>query len=228
MASTETTPTPTTKALKAVGASRMFGLLPLAAQTRLADAGQPVALERGSLLFQKGDEGDAAFIVLDGDLEVRTLSSEGKELRIASHRAGALIGEMAVLDGAPRSADVVAARRSSLWRLPRASVLEVLHDHPHAAIALLAELAGRLRAANAQLELTARRDLEAHLAALLVAERNRRNHVAMTQTEMARRIGFSREKVNRRLNLWARAGWLSIEKSGVLLLRPEPLEQLVP
>jgi hypothetical protein len=45
---------------------------------------------------------------------------------------------------------------------------------------------------------------------------------------MARRIGFSREKVNRKLHVWARAGWVAVERQGVLIRRLEPLEQLAP
>ncbi|MEI9892222.1 MAG: Crp/Fnr family transcriptional regulator [Caulobacteraceae bacterium] len=120
--------------------------------------------------------------------------------------AGSLIGEMAALDGASRSADVVAARRCQLWRISRTALLGALKAHPDAALALLAELSGRLRAANAALELVSRRDLEAQLAFLLLAERNRTGLVVLTQTEMARRIGFSREKVNRRLHAWAAVG----------------------
>jgi CRP-like cAMP-binding protein len=70
--------------------------------------------------------------------------------------------------------------------------------------------------------------LDHHLAALLGAEQNRQGRVVMTQTEMARRIGFSREKVNRKLHRWAAAGWLAIEPKGVRLLQPQALRQLIP
>lgn len=194
----------------------------------LAAAGQPVSLERGAPLFLKGDEGDAAFVVLEGELEVRTIGKDGRELRIAAHAPGGLIGEMAALDGAPRSADVAAATRCALWRIPRSALLETLKAHPAAALALLAELSGRLRAANAALELASRRDLEAQLAFLLLAERNRAGVVALTQTEIARRIGFSREKVNRRLHAWADEGWVALERRGVQVKIPERLAALAP
>lgn len=216
------------RALAALSASRTFGALQRAALDRLTAAGHPVPLERGATLFLKGDQGDAAFVVLEGELEVRTVGRDGRELRIAAQPQGGLIGEMAALDGAPRSADVVAARRCLLWRVPRAALIEVLKDHPDAALALLAELSGRLRAANAALELASRRDLEAQLAFLLLTERNRAGAVVLTQTEMARRIGFSREKVNRRLHAWADEGWVAIERQGVLVRSPERLQALAP
>jgi CRP-like cAMP-binding protein len=216
------------RALAALAANGVFAALPPEALAELAEAGHPANLERGTPLFLKGDEGDAAFVVLEGELEVRTISKEGRELRIAAYPAGGLIGEMAVLDGAPRSADVVAARRSLLWRLPRAAVLDALTRNPKAAIALLAELTRRLRAANGALELASRRNLDAQLASLLVAEKNRTNHVVLTQTEMARRIGFSREKVNRKLHAWAGQGLVSVEPQGVLIKQIEAVRRLAP
>jgi len=216
------------RASGALAASRIFGVLPTSALDQLVRAGHPVALERGAVLFLKGEDGDAAFVVLEGELEVRTVGRDGRELRIAGLPEGGLIGEMAVLDGAPRSADVVAARRCRLWRVPRAALLETLRSHPEAALAVLTELTGRLRAANAALERASRRDLEAQLAFLLLSEHNRLGAVALTQTEMARRIGFSREKVNRRLHAWADEGVVAIERQGVLIKAPARLRALAP
>ncbi|HEY4031983.1 MAG TPA: Crp/Fnr family transcriptional regulator [Caulobacteraceae bacterium] len=214
------------RALAVLRASRIFGLLPSTAVAQLAQAGHLVALERGAVLFLEGEEGDAAYVVLEGELEVRTVGKDGRELRIAAHPEGGLIGEMAALDGARRSADVVAARRCRLWRVPRPALLDTLRSHPDAALALLGELSGRLRAANAALERASRRDLEAQLAFLLLSERNRVGAVALTQTEMARRISFSREKVNRRLHAWADEGIVAIERQGVLIRAPERLAAL--
>ena len=216
------------RASAALASSRIFGVLSASALDQLVRAGHPVALERGAVLFLRGEDGDAAYVVLEGELEVRTVGKDGKELRIAAQPEGGLIGEMAALDGAPRSADVVAARRCRLWRVPRSALLETLRTHPEAALTLLAELTGRLRSANAALERASGRHLEAQLAFLLLSERNRVGAVALTQTEMARRIGFSREKVNRRLHAWADEGVVAIERQGVLIRAPERLQALAP
>jgi CRP-like cAMP-binding protein len=216
------------RASAALASSRIFGVLPDQALDQLARAGHPVSLERSAVLFLKGEDGDAAYVVLEGELEVRTVGKDGRELRIAAHPEGGLIGEMAALDGAERSADVVAARRCRLWRVPRAALLEALRSHPEAALALLTELTSRLRAANAALERASRRDLEAQLAFLLLTEHNRLGAVVLTQTEMARRIGFSREKVNRRLHAWADEGVVAIERQGVRIKSAERLRAVAP
>ena len=157
----------------------IFGVLHPRSLRQLAATGHLLHLERGASLFLKGDDGDAAFILLEGELEVRAVSKEGRELRITALNSGELIGEMAVLDGGPRSADVIASRNCRLWRLPRAAVLAALRVNAEAALKLLAELSRRLRAANTALELASRRTLEGQLAALLIAEKNRLGFVAL-------------------------------------------------
>jgi CRP-like cAMP-binding protein len=193
----------------------------------MAAAGSARTLEPGAFLCQSGDAGDALFVVLEGEIEVLNRSEGGRQVRLASLGQGALAGEMAALDGGARSADMVAARRSSLWRIPRAALLEALAAEPKAAVALVAELSRRLRAANAALEASALLDLGARIARLALAEANARGVVTLTQTEIARRLGASREKVNRKLHAWAAAGWVEITPAGTRLLQTGSLTALI-
>ena len=192
----------------------------------LARAGAPLDLASGALLCQAGDPGDAVFLILEGEIEIRSSLAGGREVRFVSFGRGALIGEMAALDGGPRSTDMAATRNSRLWRIPRAALLQALEAEPKAAVALLAELSGRLRRTNAALEAMAGLDLGGRLARLLVAEQSVRGLVALTQTELARRVGASREKVNRKLNEWAGHGWVELTQAGVRLTAPERLQGL--
>jgi CRP-like cAMP-binding protein len=194
--------------------SQFLGHLSTAVREKLANAGSTLNLERDVLLCQRGDPGDAVFVILEGEVEIRSSSPDGREVRYASFGAGAVIGEMAALDGGVRSADIVATRRSRIWRIPRAAVVEALGE-PAAAIALIAELAGRLRAANEALEAMRTLDLAGRLAQLLLGVTAERPVAQLTQTEMARRLTASREKVNRRLHAWAAEGWVTLGASGV-------------
>jgi CRP-like cAMP-binding protein len=197
------------------------------ARRRLAKAGTPMDVAAGALICQAGDPGDAAFVVLEGELEVRRASAGGRELRLVALGRGAVAGEMAVLDGGPRAADVAATRRTRLWRIPRAALMEALEAEPKAAVALLVELSGRLRRTNAMLEDRATLDLAGRLAQLLADERTSRGLVALTQSEMARRVGASRERVNRRLAEWAETGWVEVTRAGVRVLQPAALAHIV-
>lgn len=213
--------------IAALAASEVLHSLTAGACQALAARGSPVDLTAGQLLVQTGDPGDAIFIVLEGEVEVRSTSLGGKELRLSALGKGAVAGEMAVLDGGPRSADMLATRRTRLWRIPRAALLEVLESEPKVAVALIAELSKRLRAVNSALEARAALDLGGRLARLLLAEQNTRGVIALTQTEMARRVGVSREKVNRKLGEWMREGWVEKTRAGVRVALPERLRGVV-
>ena len=211
----------------ALGEGAVFRVLSEAVRARMAAAGSPLELQPGAFLCQAGDAGDALFVVLEGEIEVLNRSEGGRQVRLASLGKGALAGEMAALDGGARSADMVAARRCRLWRIPRTALLAALQEEPAAAVALVAELSRRLRAVNAALEASALLDLGGRIARLALQEANARGVVALTQTEIARRLGASREKVNRKLHEWAGKGWVEITPSGVRLLATDSLAALI-
>lgn len=194
---------------------------------RLAASGGVVPLEAGAQLCTKGEPGDAAYVVLEGEIEISVSTEGGRDIRLAALGPGAVIGEMAALDGGPRSADMAALRRSRLVRIPRDAMLEALQEEPKAMLALVVELSRRLRAADAAMEDAAILDLGGRLARLLLSEAKASAVVALTQVEMARRIGASREKVNRKLHEWREQGWVQLGKSGVRIERRAQLEALI-
>ncbi len=212
---------------QALAASPLFRGLSAAGRKRLARAGSVVPLTRGALLFSRGDEGDAMFVIAEGEIEVRTASEGGKEVRITALGQGSVIGEMAVLDGGERSADAVATRRSKLIRLSRDAVLDALEQEPRALLTLVAEIVRRLRATNEALEDNSVLDLGGRLAQVLLREGASAKSISLTQSELARRIDASREKTNRKLHEWKAAGWISIDRTGLRLLKSDALRALV-
>jgi CRP/FNR family cyclic AMP-dependent transcriptional regulator len=206
--------------------SVVFGVLSKARRQRLAASGQIVTLLPGALLCQKGDPGDSAYLVMEGELEVRTVSPDGRLVRLAALGRGEIAGEMAVLDGAERSADMVAARNTRLLKVARGALIEALVAEPLAAIGLIEALTRRLRATDLALEALHTLDLGGRLANLLIAEAGMQGLVSLTQGEMAHRIGASREKVNLQLGRWRTDGLVSVSKAGVRLLSPDRLEAL--
>ena len=237
MLSTRTHPAPTmasapkaespTNMQAALAASPLFRGLSAPGLKRLAAAGTVVSLAPRALLCSRGDESDAMFIVAEGEVEIRAASEGGKEVRITALGQGAVVGEMGVLDGGPRSADMAATRRTKLLRIPRAAVLDALTDEPRALLVLVAEIVGRLRRTNEALEDSSVLDLGGRLAQLLLKEASGAKTVALTQSEMARRIDASREKTNRKLHEWQDEGWVRIDRSGIRILKPEALRGLI-
>ncbi|MDB5442091.1 MAG: transcriptional regulator, Crp/Fnr family [Phenylobacterium sp.] len=223
-ATPHTTPQ-TRQVAAALHAGGFLGALSGDACDRLAESGRAVDLAMGAVLSQAGDPGDAMFIVLEGELEVRTVSPGGRETRLVALGPGAVAGEMAALDGGLRSADMVASRRTRLWRIPRHALLETLRTAPEVALALLSELSARLRRTNSDLEVRATEDLGGRLARLLGREQGPRGLVALSQSELARRLGASREKVNRKLQGWVADGVVEVTPSGIRILSAEGLER---
>ena len=152
----------------ALGRATALGALLETTRQRIALAGSPVTLEAGEFLVQAGDIGDAIYVVVEGEIEVSGRSEGGRQVRLASMTRGAVVGEMAALDGGVRSADMVAVRRCQLWRIPRTAILDALRVEPDAALALIAELSRRLRATNDLIESSAFLDLGGRVAKLLL------------------------------------------------------------
>lgn len=196
-------------------------------RARLAKQGAPCAVEPGKLLFARGDKGDALYVLLEGEVEIRTSTQAGKDVRIASLKPYALIGEMAVLDGGVRSADVAAIRRSRFLRIARDQAIAALESEPKALLKLIAELSRRLRHADAALEDAHTLDLGGRLAQRLLEEAGDGAAVTLTQTELARRIGASREKVNRKLHEWVDEGWIAMGRAGIRLTARDRLAALI-
>ena len=116
----------------ALGKTELMVALSDATRARLAKQGQPCIVEPGKLLFAKGDKGDALYVLLEGEVEVRTSTEAGKDVRLASLKPPAVIGEMAVLDGGVRSADIAAILKSRFLRIHRDQAIAALESEPKA------------------------------------------------------------------------------------------------
>ncbi len=196
-----------------LGANSVFSVLSPARREQLLRYGSKLTLAKGVRLCSRGDPGDTCFLVLSGEIEVVVTDAEGRDVWLAALGAGALIGEIAVLDGGPRSADMTAMRRSTLLGLRRDTIFAALKDEPESALALLSLLAGRLRSTDARVEEKALVDLPGRLARVLLQAGAA--PITQSQGELARQIGASRERVNKALAKWRERDWIEIGPSGV-------------
>ena len=102
-------------------------------------------LAEGSLLMRRGEMGDSLFVIHDGWFKIVTEDAQGGELIINKSGPGETIGEMALLDEAPRSATVVALSDATVLELKKNAFLEILHQRPDVATTLIRGLSSRLR-----------------------------------------------------------------------------------
>jgi CRP/FNR family cyclic AMP-dependent transcriptional regulator len=192
------------------------GLSPTRRQL-LADSGRSVPLIKGDEIFKRGDESDAAYAIISGEVEVTVDGLDGRSVFLARLGAGTVLGEMGVLDGSPRSADAMATRKTELWRIERKTVTDALMAEPGAALALLAVMARRLRDTDALVERTSSMDLGKRLARLLLDE-STTGRIIYNQSDLAHLIGASREAVNRKLSRWRKARWIELNATGLHVL----------
>ncbi len=132
----------------------LFRQLPPEQVQPLVELAQPVAFAAGEVLMRQSEPGDSVFIVVDGAVEVRARSEhdpDAPEAVVATLSTGATVGELALLDGRPRSATCVAVERTRCLVLRRDQFLTSLRRHWPLNLALLAELSERLRIADALL-----------------------------------------------------------------------------
>jgi CRP-like cAMP-binding protein len=205
----------------ALGRSAVFAALSPEGRSRLAARGSIVTLNRGERLCAAGDSADAAYVVIAGELEIALARPEGADVWLAHAGAGAVVGDIALLDGGARSADMTASTSLRLLRLGREAVLEALAAEPAAALALLAHLAGLLRETNRRVEAAAAMDLPGRLAQVLLSAPS--GLTPRSQSDIARFVGASRESVNRQLGRWRRAGLVTVTPAGVKVLDPARL-----
>lgn len=207
-----------------LGASAVFSVLSAESRDRLFARATRLTLAKGVRLCSRGDPGDACFLVLSGEIEVMVSDADGRDVWLAALGPGALIGELAVLDGAPRSADMTAMRRSTLLSISREAIFAALGEEPAAALALLGLLAGRLRSTDERVEEAALIDLPGRLARVLLQAGSR--PITQSQGELARQIGASRERVNKALAKWRARNWIEVGPSGVKVIDRTALAQL--
>lgn len=191
-------------------------LAPETAQ-ELRDIGVRRRFPAGAVLFLEGDAAYEALVVLRGELKVTVGTREGREVVLDVFGPGALLGELSVIDGKPRSATVSALSAVEVLSIPTAPFNDFLDRHPRVLAGLLVDVIGRLRnQARHQLEFGAGDALGRVCARLLVlADRygEKQDGVVLvrcplSQTDLAAWTGLSREAVVKALRALRQLGWV--------------------
>lgn len=158
----------------------------------------------GALVFQRGDPAGEVYLIVSGQLRISVGSMDGRELAFRIVGPGEIVGELGVLDGSSRSADLTALRDSVLLGIGRDTLQNLVATRPAIASGIIRFLCTRLRETSEQLEALALQRIETRLARLLLrlthARQSGSDDVELTldlsQGEIATLIGASRPKVN--------------------------------
>lgn len=178
-----------------------------------------------AIVFLEDDEGDGVYGVLDGSVSVIVESAGGEDLILRLLEQGELFGELAVLDGRGRTASVVARSACSLLFIPRAVFLRLLATRSEMAAGVIPLLAGYLRRNTRLVTERAFLDVATRLARQLIrlsaeqhVDESPGATIHVSQYELSRMLGVSREIVNRHLTQWRGRGVVEISRGHIRLI----------
>ena len=221
---------------EALRASGLFGAADESAIDALVRVLRIRRFRRGETVFHQGDPGDALFVLASGSVKVVLPSDEGAEPAIvAILGAGEFFGELAILDGAPHSATIVAVEATQTLVLHRDAFLELVDADPGLRRALLASLATEIRRLTGHVEDLHFLDLPGRLASRIVRLAAGAGATAgearipwpYTQSELAGMIGGSRQSVNRLLADLSDQGLVRVERDHLVVADLERLARTV-
>ena len=183
--------------------------------------------DKGQLIILADESGDTLFIIRKGRVKVSLIHEDGREFILSMLGEGEVFGELALLDDQPRSANVSALEETDLLMLRRTDFLQLVQGIPQIAVALLEELASRLRRTDEQvggLALLTVHNRVAKTILRLAADRGVKSAAGIrieerpTHQQLANMAGTTRETVTRALGQLEKDGYIICKGKEILIL----------
>jgi CRP/FNR family cyclic AMP-dependent transcriptional regulator len=210
--------------------STLFGGLDEKARGEITAYAKPRSYAAGERICRLDDHGDSMMAIVVGTVRISLPAVKGREIILADLPPGELFGEIALLDGKPRSANATALTNCELMVLERRDVMPFLDRNPSVCIKLMEILCSRIRRSDERMSDIAFFDLPARLAKTLLHYPTTRPGVvklSLSQSELAAMAGGTRESVNRCLREWQRHGILELKDRWTIIRKPEVLRELL-
>ncbi len=213
------------------GADSIFAGLSAPDWEALASRAVQISFVKGRELLSQGDSGDGMLILTEGSARVSMLTANGREIVLAYADPGAVLGEIALLDGGERTASVIATSAGKALQLGRNALRDFVATHPEFAWSLMHQLARRLRTADHTIEsdraYASGPRLARYLRRLIGIGTGESSHrVELSQSELGNFAGMSREHINRQLRSWEELGLIALEQGRVRILDVAMLEEI--
>jgi CRP-like cAMP-binding protein len=180
------------------------------------------------------ESGTALFVIIRGKVKVFRVSDDGREVILSIMSESDFFGEMAILDGLTRSANVTAIEDSEIFIIQRSDFLDLLYRHPEVSISLLQELTKRLRAADMKIKSLSLKDAEGKVATVILQLADdigkiRQGVVEIEklpyQHDLANMAGTSRETISRTLHTFAKRGLIEMDGNKLRILNYEKFKE---
>ncbi len=200
--------------------------LPEALRLAFLAGGRIAEVSSGTQIMRQGEPAGALMILLEGRLRVSVISLAGREVTFRLIDPVQPVGEVAVMDGRPRTADVLAVTRCRLVYLPREHCLDMVSRHAELGAALMLVLCARLRDTSLGFERVATQRVASRMAHLLLKLASDYGRpvpgglllpMRLPQGEMAAMVAATREGVNKQIAEWRDAGVLAMERGQIII-----------
>lgn len=199
---------------------------------RLARASRFVDVPKGEYLFQQHDPADALYILRSGELAIILSSIDGREMIIDEIRPGDCFGEVALLASGERTAGAQAREKSEVLEIRAKPFLDVLDSDHLLARNMLSIAAQRLFKSQKRESALAFLDAPARMARVLLemdeADRHGpdKGYIILSQDELARRTGLSRQTVTSVISRWRKQQWILTGRGRIMLLQRDELRHV--
>lgn len=203
---------------------------------QLAASAHRRGFHAGEVIFHRGDPGQVLYVIRQGKVKISLTSPEGQEVALAVLGPGECFGELALLDGQPRSADAQAMETVQAYSLQRTDFISAVVHHPHIAIQVMHVLSSRLRQTDDMVQDLLFLDVHGRVAKKLLeltgthgvrTAEGIRIELRLTQAELAAMVGASRESVNKVMGYLTAKHYISTDRHHITVTRLAELRRRV-
>ena len=207
----------------------IFGALTDVERKEVAAHIRPRHFARDEVIFHRDDPAGHLYVIASGSVKVSIPDEAGHEVVVAIERDGAVFGELALFDDAPRSATVTALGETQVVTIARDDFLRVVERSPRAIREILRLLARTVRRASGRIEDLVFLDVPGRVAKCLLdlATANERNEVELTQDDLAAFVGATRVSVNRALADLEGLGAIAVARRHIAIKEPTLLRKQI-
>jgi CRP/FNR family cyclic AMP-dependent transcriptional regulator len=190
----------------------------------------------GEVIFHRDDPGQVLYVIREGKVKICLISPDGQEISLVVFGKGECFGELALLDGLPRSADAIAMEKVECYTLQRSDFHSTIMKNPKIAIQVLEVLSKRLRSTDQQVEDLIFLDVYGRVAKKLIeladshgtrVDDGTRIEVRLTQQELASMVGASRESVNKVIGYFTDKKFISTDRHRITIHRVDDLRRRI-
>jgi CRP/FNR family cyclic AMP-dependent transcriptional regulator len=192
----------------------------------VAGASRRRSYPKGSVIFSEGDPADYLLVILRGRVKVSLLGKDRQETIVRILETSDFLGEIALIDDAPRSATIIALERAEVLEVAREPFLRLVHKEPEIALKVMTQLARALRRASEQIRTLSMFDVYGRVLRCLLTIAQDKGETARARmiirprpsiAELAHMVGCERETVSRAMKTLRATGYVTDVDRGLAI-----------